>query len=121
MLVFKNLFSPFVPKLAFTEEAEDAFTKYFTELEDLYNRSFVRGVYHTLGDKSVSNAPLVSSTDFHIALYEHCVPEEKKIVITEAILAWCPEWRAHFDEQMRQNEAACDNLDDVDDDGEILK
>ena len=81
----------------------------------------MRGVYHTLGDKSVSNTPVVSSTDFHIALYEHCVPEEKKIVITEAILAWCPEWRAHFDEQMRQNEAACDNLDDVDDDGKILK
>ncbi|CAG5104603.1 Oidioi.mRNA.OKI2018_I69.chr1.g1378.t1.cds [Oikopleura dioica] len=54
--------------------------------EDLYNRSFVRGVYHTLGEKSVSSDPLVSSTDFHIAFYEHCVPEEKKIVITDAIL-----------------------------------
>ena len=86
----------------------------------MYNRSFVRGVYHTLGEKSSTNDPLVSSTDFHIALYEHCVPEEKKIVITEAILAWCPEWRENFDELMRQSEAAGDNLDDADDDGKIL-
>ena len=69
----------------------------------------------------MSSDPLVSSTDFHIALYEHCVPEEKKIVITDAILSWCPEWRMNFDEQMRQNEAAGDNLDlDVDEEGNLL-
>lgn len=108
-------FSPFVPKSNLGPSGDDPVSKYCGDLEEYYNRSFVRGVYHTLVEKSSSSAPPVSATDFHIALYEHCVPEEKKIVITEAILSWCSEWRSNFDEQMRQNEATGDNLDDLDD------
>ena len=67
----------------------------------MYHRSFVRGIFHRLSEK------IISQNDFAIAL-KNCQIEngliEQKISITDAIKSWSPEWRQHFDEKMKSEE-----------------
>ena len=68
-------------------------------IEKIYERSFVRGIFGCLQQKVK-----VHSRDFRIALFL-CVPVEKHIDITDAMLSWCDEWRHFYDENNKKEEA----------------
>ena len=56
----------------------EPFEKYIFELEESYQRSFVRGIFRRLADN------VVTAKDFQIAL-RHCSPIEETIDITDAV------------------------------------
>ena len=49
---------------------------------------------------------VIAKTSFSkIAKCSTLVPVERNIDLTEAMLSWCDEWRHHYDEQNRKDEA----------------
>ena len=71
--------------------------KITTFMDPIYHHAFIRGIFTCLPSEKKLK---VSQDDFRMAL-SRCVPVERNIDLTEAMLSWCDVWRHHYDEYQK--------------------
>ena len=57
-------------------------------MDPIYHHAFIRGIFTCLPSEKKLK---ISQDDFRMAL-SRCVPVERNIDLTEAMLSWCDEW-----------------------------